>query len=138
MIQIKTGVDDMRIAFAILPLAVLAACATPREQCIDDVTRDTKILSALVNQTEANLSRGYALEQRQSVRTIRGTCRGTNDDGDDFFFSCDETDTITTTVPVAIDLNAERAKLESLQERLVQTRAASNQAVAQCIAIHPE
>lgn len=124
----------MRPALLMLPVLALAACATPREQCINDVTRETAILSALVNQTQANLSRGYALEQRQDVRTTRGTCRGRNDDGESFFFSCDETNTFTTTVPVAIDLNAERAKLVSLQERLAQSQAASNQAVAQCIA----
>ena len=128
----------MRRALLILPLAVLAACATPREQCIDNVTRDTRVLSSLIAQTEGNLARGYALEERQDIRTIDKTCRGRTEDGTLFFFSCDETKTITTTVPVAIDLNAERAKLVSLQERFVQAQAQSNQAVAQCIAIHPE
>lgn len=128
----------MRRALLILPLAVLAACATPREQCIDNVTRDTRVLSSLIAQTEGNLARGYALEERQDIRTITKTCRGRNDDGTTFLFSCDDTNTITTTLPVAIDLNAERAKLVSLQERFAQTQAQSNQAVAQCIAIHPE
>lgn len=127
----------MRTAFMIVPLVALAACATPREQCINEVSRDTRVLSALINQTERNISRGYALEQRQDVRTVRGTCRGRNEDGTDFFFRCDETDTINTTVPVAIDLNAERAKLASLKERFAQTQPAANQAIAQCIAVHP-
>lgn len=127
----------MRTALIIVPFVALAACATPREQCINDVSRDTRVLSALINQTERNISRGYALEQRQDVRTVRGTCRGRNEDGTTFLFSCDETDTFTTTVPVAIDLNAERAKLASLQERFAQIQPAANQAIAQCIAIHP-
>jgi hypothetical protein len=121
-----------------LPLVVLAACATPREQCIGDVTRDTRVLSSLINETRGNLARGYALEERQDVRTMRGTCRGRNEEGELFTFSCPETQTFTTTVPVAIDLNAERAKLASLEERFAQAQAASNQAVAQCIAVHPE
>ena len=128
----------MRAPIVLLPLALLAACATPREQCIDDALRDTRVLSALITQTEGNLSRGYALEQRQNVRTVIGTCRGTNDDGSDFFFACDQTTTDTVNVPVAIDLKAEEAKLASLKERFVSTQAASNAAVAQCIAIHPE
>ncbi len=128
----------MRTAILLLPLVVLAACATPREQCINEVSRDTRVLSALINQTQGNLSRGYALEQRQDVRTTSGTCRGRNEDGSTFFFRCDETDTINTTVPVAIDLNAESAKLASLQERFAQSQTASNSAVAQCIAVHPE
>jgi len=128
----------MRPALLLLPALALAACATPREECINDVTRDAAVLSALVNQTQANLARGYALEQRQDVRTVRGTCRGRDEDGESFFFSCDETDTFTTTVPVAIDLNVEAAKLKSLQDRLVVAQAASNQGVAQCIAQFPE
>ena len=127
----------MRTAFLMLPLVALAACATPREQCINDASRDTRILSALVNQTKGNISRGYALEQRQEVRTVRSTCRGRNADGSRFLFPCEDTSTINTTVPVAIDLNAEQAKLASLQERLAQSQPAANQAVAQCIAIHP-
>ena len=127
----------MRTAFMILPLVALAACATPREQCINEVSRDTRVLGALINQTERNISRGYALEQRQDVRTVRRTCRGRNEDGTTFIFACDETDTFSTTVPVAIDLNAERAKLASLQERFAQTQTAANQAIAQCIAIYP-
>ncbi len=128
----------MRLALFMLPLAVLTACATPREQCISQVTRDTRILSSLINETRANLARGYALEERQEVRTVRETCRGRNEDGTTFTFRCDETDTFTITVPVAIDLNAERAKLASLEERFAQTQAASNQAVLQCIAQNPE
>lgn len=128
----------MRLALFMLPLAVLTACATPREQCISQVTRDTRILSSLINETRANLARGYALEERQEVRTVRETCRGRNEDGTTFTFRCDETDTFTITVPVAIDLNAERAKLASLEERFAQTQAASNQAVLQCIEQNPE
>jgi hypothetical protein len=137
MIQIKPE-TAMRPALIILPLVALAACATPREQCIGNVTRDTRVLSSLVNETQGNLARGYALEERQDVRTLRRTCRGRNEDGTTFTFRCDETETFTTTVPVAIDLNAERAKLASLEERFAQTQSSSNQAVAQCIAVHPE
>ncbi len=128
----------MRPAFVILTVLALAACATPREECIADATRDTKVLSSLINETQANLSRGYAIEERQEVRTRTRSCRGKNDDGSTFVFPCNETDTFTTTVPVAIDLNAEAAKLASLQERLVAAQASSDQAVLQCIAVHPE
>ena len=127
----------MRAAIFVLPLLALAACATPREQCISDVTRDTKVLSHLINETRGNLARGYALDERQDVRTVRSTCRGRDEDGNIFRFRCDETNTFTTTVPVAIDLNAERAKLVSLEERFAQSQSASNQAVAQCIATNP-
>ena len=128
----------MRRALIILPLLALAACATPREQCISGATRDARVLGSLISETQGNLARGYALEQRQEIRTVRGSCQGRNADGSTFVFSCDETETVNVSVPVAIDLNAERAKLASLQERFVQTQAASDQAIAQCIAVHPE
>ncbi len=128
----------MRPALMILPFLAMAACATPREQCISDATRDTRVLSALITQTQGNLARGYALKQRQDVRTVLGACQGRNEDGSSFFFSCEEVDTITTNVPVAIDLKAEQAKLQSLQERFVQAQAASNAAITQCIALYPE
>lgn len=128
----------MRPALIILPLMALTACATPREQCISDVTRDTRVLSSLISQTQGNLSRGYALEERQDVRTRYRRCRGENDDGTIFTFPCNKTETYTTSIPVAIDLNAERAKLQSLEEQFTVTQASANQAVAQCIAIHPE
>ncbi|SFS01107.1 hypothetical protein [Yoonia litorea] len=128
----------MRPAIIILPLAFLAACATPREQCINQVTRDSRVLSALIAETEGNLARGYALETRQEVRTVSDTCRGRNPDGTVFLFSCEETETVNRTVPVAIDLNAEQAKLTSLRERLATERRAADAAVAQCIAANPE
>ncbi len=128
----------MRASLFILPLVALTACATPREQCISQVTRDTRVLGSLIEETRGNLARGYALEERQEVRTINGRCTGRNEDGTTFSFSCNETRTFTSTVPVAIDLNAERAKLASLEDRFVQAQATSNQAVAQCIAVHPE
>lgn len=138
MIQIKSGDSPMRLALFMLPLAVLTACATPREQCINQVTRDTRILASLIEQTRGNLARGYALEEQQEVRTIRRICRGSNEDGTTFRYRCDKTDTFTRTVPVAIDLNVERAKLASQEARFAQSQAASNQAVLQCIARNPE
>lgn len=128
----------MRPVIIILFVALLAACATPREQCINNATRDTRVLSSLINETRGNLARGYALEERQDVRTVRTTCRGRDDEGELFTFRCEETKVFTVTVPVAIDLEAERAKLASLEARFAQTQAASNQAVAQCIATFPE
>ena len=128
----------MRPALFILPLVLLAACATPREQCISQVTKDARIQSSLINEVRANIARGYALEQQQEIRTVRRTCVGRNEDGTTFTFRCEETDTVTVNVPVAIDLDAERAKLVSLEKRYAETQAAANQAVAQCIALNPE
>ncbi len=128
----------MRTALILLPLAALAACATPREQCINEATRDTRVLSSLIAETEGNLARGYALETQQDVRSVRSLCQGRTDEGEVFTFSCEETQTFNRTVPVAIDLNAEEAKLASLNERFAQQQRASNAAVNQCIQSFPE
>ena len=128
----------MRPALIMLPLALLVACATPREQCINEVTRDTRVLSSLINQGRGNLERGYALEEREDTRVIRDRCERRTEDGEVFTFRGDKVRTFTTVVPVAINLDAERAKLQSLEERFAQTQSTSNQRVAQCIATYPE
>jgi len=128
----------MRPAFILLPLVVLTACATPREECISDANRQLRVLNSLVAETQGNLARGYAIEESQEVRTLNRTCRGKNEDGSTFRFPCNETDTITTSRPVAIDLAAEQSKLEGLLQRQAQAKTQSDQRIAQCIAIHPE
>lgn len=128
----------MRPILILLPMAILAACATPREQCINDANQSTRVLGQLVAQTEANLARGYALDTVQDVRTIRTTCQGRTEEGVTFTFPCEETQTFQRSVPVAIDLNAEQAKLASLQDRLARQQAAANAAISQCIATYPE
>ncbi len=128
----------MRPALVILPLVALAACATPRESCINNVTRESRVLESLISETRGNLSRGYALEEEQRVRTLRRTCEGQTESGEEFSYRCDRTRTIETTRPVAIDLDAERAKLASLEQRQAQNRENVDQAIAQCIAAYPE
>lgn len=127
----------MRAALLIVPL-LLTACATPREACIADVSRQVSILNNLIVQTEGNLERGYALEQRQRIRTRRSFCRGSNSNRSRSRSRCDRIDTITQNVPVAIDLEAERAKLASLQLRQSQNVANAQAGLAQCAASFPE
>jgi len=128
----------MRHTLLLLLPVILTACATPRESCVADATREARVLEGLIEESRANLSRGFAVEKRQEVRTRRTFCRGTNDDGSRFRYRCNETDTITRQVPVAIDLNAESAKLTSLEERQQQNRATAQTRVASCEARFPE
>jgi len=127
----------MRRSLLILPL-ILAACATPREQCINDASRELRVLTGLISETQENLARGYAVETVQDVQVITTTCTGTNEDGSTFTFPCQETETRESTVPVAIDLAAEQAKLTSLLARQSQLQSATNAAIQQCVLIHPE
>lgn len=127
----------MRAALFIVPL-LLTACATPREACLNDVNREVRVLDALIGVTRANLSRGFAIEERQEIQTRRTFCTGTNEDGSRFRFRCEETETRTRSVPVAIDLNAEQAKLTSLEQRQMQNISNTQSGIAQCIARFPE
>lgn len=128
----------MRSALLMLPLAALAACATPQEQCISDATRELRTINRLVNETERNLTRGYALETVQEVRVVESICRGENEDGSTFTFECEETRTIDRQRQVAIDLDAERAKLNSLRERQARMQRQAESGVNQCRALYPE
>lgn len=127
----------MRAALFIVPL-LLTACATPREACLNDVNREVRVLDALIGVTRANLSRGFAIAERQEIQTRRTFCTGANEDGSRFRFQCEETETRTRNVPVAIDLNAERAKLTSLEQRQMQNISNAQYGIAQCVARFPE
>ena len=127
----------MRPLAALLPLAILAACATPREACISDVTRELRTLDRLIAETRANVDRGYGLEERQEVRTVPGFCPGETEDGVEFTVRCERTETRTRNVPVAIDLDAERRQLDQLLDRRARQQEASDAAVRACVAAYP-
>ena len=127
----------MRRALLLLPL-LAAACASPQEQCISQVTRDLRVIGGLVNETQGNLARGYAIQQVSEEQVVRRTCTGKNEDGSTFTFPGDNTTTVTRDVPVAIDLNAEQAKLNSLLERQSQLERSSQAAIQQCAVAYPE
>lgn len=126
----------MRATLLIFPL-LLSACATPREACIAQVTQETRVLEGLITETRGNLTRGFAIRTEDRLETKRTFCTGRNEDGSTFRFRCDETEAVSVDVPVAIDLNAERAKLESLLQRQQQNVANAQTGIAQCQARFP-
>ena len=128
----------MHKSLLVLPLALLAACGTPQERCISQANSQVRVLDRLISETQGNLSGGYALEEQQEVRVINTTCTGQNEDGTTFVFPCEDTQTRTRRVPVAIDLNAEQAKLNSLLQRREQEAAAAQARAQQCVVQYPE
>lgn len=133
----------MRLAApALASLVILAACATPRESCINEATRDLRQVNALILETQQNLARGYGLETRQETRVVPSRCTGQGKDAEgnsfSFQYDCERTDVFDTQVPVTIDIAAERRKLDQL---VAQQRVLERQAQAQtqaCIAAYPE
>lgn len=128
----------MRLALLLAPLVILTACQTPRDACISNAMREQRTLNTLVEQTRANIARGYGLADQQEVRTRPDLCRGTDASGAPITVRCEKTEVTTVQVPVAIDLNAERAKLDSLLARQSQLERQTAAAIQQCAAAYPE
>lgn len=115
----------------------LTACSTPQERCVGSISRDQRVIGGLINETQGNIARGFAIREVQELITVDTTCDGVNAEGVEFTVECEEVETVTREEAVAIDLNAERAKLASLQERLAELRANQSARIAQCQAQFP-
>ncbi len=117
-----------------LPLLLLIACGTPQERCISTATRDLRILNGLIEDSRANLSRGFAYEEYTVRRSRWVHCdgplvvdsEGRLVSGHPHMCLDDYTDTVRR--PVAINLADERRKLDSM---LVKQRELSRVAAAQ-------
>lgn len=125
-------------------LFLLAACGTPQEQCVQRETRDLRTLDRLIAETQANIERGYALVEVQTVDLVPDICYregARNPDGTRgraVPFSCFSREIDTELRPRAIDLNVERAKLASMRDKRVSLARQAEGAVAQCRVLYPE
>lgn len=130
--------SPMNKTLILLPLIALTACSTPRERCISTANSQLRTLDRLVNETRGNVQRGFALRDVQDVRVVQTTCRGESDEGVEFEFDCEETQTRTRREPVTIDLAEEARKLQQLEKRRAQAARNATEQTRQCIALHPE
>jgi len=53
--------------------AVLSACATPQERCLQPLTGDLATIRSLIAETEQTIARGFAYRQEVSPVRIGGT-----------------------------------------------------------------
>lgn len=126
---------------AVLPLT-LAACGTPREQCISRNTSEYRQVSALLAEVEGNLARGYAWEERQVVRSRFGQCEALRRDREGrtavTTYGCwrDYADNERYRVP--IDPQAETRKRDNLAARQAALSRSANAAISACRAAYPE
>lgn len=123
----------MRFRYLPLLLAV-SACASPYERCVQDATRDANTLSALVAETEANITRGYAIDQEIESRVSYEYCFNSRG----VWTLCRERDLVRRDVPVAIDLEAEERKLAGMREKLNQLKAQAGPKIRACQAQFPQ
>ena len=130
----------MNRSLPVLILLALTACGTPQEQCIAANTRDLQVVNRLISETEANLARGYGYETvtEYEPEWIDCTPRPTTAVPKPTTQMCFDRVPVSVRKEVALDLNAEAAKLSSLKaKRATQTKAAQS-VIAQCKAKFPE
>jgi hypothetical protein len=130
----------------LLLIAFLAACGTPQEQCINRVTRELRLISDLIAETELNLARGYEMEEYTIYRSRWVYCSPPYvvqmPDGSQRVVRTGEMclDDFEDTVerPRAIDPVAERNKLKGLQDRQRALTRATEPAIEECRLRYPQ
>ena len=128
----------MRALFALAPIALLAACASPQQQCLTNVTKELRVNAFLIAQTQANLDRGYAIDRQQRVSRGFDMCRERDRDGAVSTTLCRTTQVRDVNVPQAINLEVERDTLDQLLARRANLEKQAAAATAQCRALYPE
>ncbi len=122
-------------------LVALAGCGTPQERCIAGATRDLRVVDQLIAETQANLDRGYALQEveRTGVRWERCHRGPRPKDGKPRAPDlCLEEYSFTVTKPRAINLADERQTLAELKRKRAAQASAAASVVASCKATYPE
>lgn len=129
-----------RALLSLSVLSLLAACGTPQERCINRNTRDLRTVEKLIAEVQGNLDRGYAYEEYTVSIPVWRECVVTRATATTPAVTrpCLEDEEETRTRPVAIDLNAERAKLESLYQKRDQLQREAQSVVALCKEQYPE
>jgi len=117
-----------------LPLILLTACATPREQCINAATKDIRILDRLIAESEATIRRGYGYDT-ETYTTFDWVVCGRRKNGS--FYYCWEPEDRTRRVPVAVDLTAEQRRLESMVRKRAELAREVAPKLAACNAAYP-
>lgn len=118
----------------------LAACGTPQSRCINSVTRDLQVVDGLIAQVQGNLARGYGYETvtQSAPEYVDCTPAPTKKNPHPRAQSCFENVDRSFTRPLAIDLDAEAAKLASLQRKRASLAAAATPAIQACQQQYPE
>lgn len=124
-----------------LPLA-LAACGTPQERCISRNTTEFRTVNSLLAEVEGNLSRGYAWDERQVVRSRLAQCQTVTTDREGkpvvTTYGCWRDELETERFREPIDPVAEARKRDGLVARRNALAAGAERAVEACRAAYPE
>ena len=127
----------MRRPNRITVFLLLAACADPLQSCLDQADRDLRVVQDLIDDSEATLDRGYAIQTETRFVLYTDFCFGRGNRHGNFTF-CKRTQPVTSRTPVAVDLEEERRKLRALKRKEVELQARTRSAVASCQSAYPE
>lgn len=124
---------------ALSTLALVAACATPQQQCIATANRDLTTVRALLAEAEGNVARGYAIETRTVHPNVSLSLCASNDFDDNLdFLICQMSEPRQKTVPVAIDLELEKRKVAQLRAKEAELSKGIGAAYEACRLRYPE
>ena len=134
-----------RLVLLCLPLALMS-CATPQERCILGVTRELRVVNGLIAETQANLARGYSLEEVVISSPTWVYCDQpvlvTQADGSQIWGigggMCLDDYTRTIERPRAIDPGLERRKLDGLTTKQALLTQQATPAIQQCRLSYPD
>lgn len=132
----------MKAAGAGVPvlLVLLAACATPQEQCILNATAEYRQVNQLVAQVEGNLARGYAIREDFVEFPVMVACMAPGWVGDGAWMQggmCMDTATRVVETAIPIDPDIERRKLANLKSKQAQLARTAEPAIAACREAYP-
>lgn len=132
---------DKRVmyCFAGLAAVLLSGCATPKQKCISDATRQLRSVESALETAQGNIARGYAVYTQRVPYTVGRICYNTHPRTNAVIpYSCPMTQYWTQTTPVAIDVAEERRKVAEYQQMLPQLRQQANARIRQCHAQFPD
>ena len=126
----------MRHFQPLLPLLLLAACATPRAACETRATKDLRVMNTLIAETRANVDRGYAIAREPYVTTSFQMCLGSTRENVGIRW-CNRPETRYRDTQVAIDPAAEQRKLGNMIAKRDQLEREARTGLAACRSTYP-
>ncbi|SIO16402.1 hypothetical protein [Vannielia litorea] len=127
----------MRHFLPLLLIPLAAACATPREACVNRAAKDLKVMNKLIAETRANVDRGYAVEREAYVTSGFRMCVGSKKENVGVTW-CHRPETRYRTRQVAIDPAAEQRKLRNMIVKRDQLEREAQARIAACRQAYPE
>lgn len=122
------------LRYAVIPmLLVLAACATPLEQCLNEAARDVRAIERELTDRRVALARGYTVERIPVPRMVPSVCGGPGVTP----YACMRMEQDYDEIHHRINPELERERIALLERQLDRESRRAAEAQAQCRVAHP-